>query len=572
MKKEEKRYTADFETEYLTAKQIEEGAQTYVWAWALCDCDTYEIQTGTSAATFIQKMETLGSCEIYFHNLRYDIQFLLSYLMHNGWKQTTSNKHMQPKTFTSLVSAQGIAYSMEIKTKTGKVLILDSLKKLPMKVSKIAEDLKLDVVKGEIDYHQHREEGGTLSAEDLDYIKRDVLIPAIALNKIFFENGFTRRTIGADCLEYYKQIQPKFARLFPKLPEKERTFIRDALNGGTVYANPKKAGKLLKKNGKDYDDNSMYSWAAHGMSGFKLPIGQGIYYEGGYEYDARHPFYIQHIRVALELKKGHVPFIHAKHNGLYRDTQFVEDTHGEKIELVLCRYDIELMYDNYDVKYIELINGYKYEAGRGYFDKYIGHFYEMKRKAKEEGNRIAYLTSKLFLNNLLGKFGQTETGSNQIYSINDSGIITSEPVWSKKDTVYLPVSIAVCAIARQMLFRMINANLDHFCYCDTDCIKIDGELNIPEGVKIDNFELGAWKVEAEWDAAVFIKPKTYAEHTENGWKITGAGMTEEVKANIVQAMEKDPKSFKKNAKFLGKLRQTKVPGGVVLTETTFQIT
>lgn len=571
MKKTELNYTADFETEYLTEEQIKAGARTYVWAWQIRSIDTLEIyETGTDIKGFIKALFTLKSCNIWFHNLKYDIQFLFNYLLSNGWQQVESNKNMKPYTFTSLVSANNIAYSMELKTNTSKILILDSYKKLPFKVSKIAEDLKLDVKKGEIDYKQHREEGGELSSEDLDYLSRDTLIPAIALKEIFIKNGFTKRTIGADCLEYYKNIQPKFYSLFPTLPENEAAFIKEALNGGVVIANPKYAGKILKKLGKSFDCNGLYSYVSHSKSGYELPLGYGEYFTGGYEYDKRKPFYVQHLRAAFKLLPGEFPCIHSQQKGLYLDTELITDTEGEMYELVLSCYDLELLFTHYDVQNLELINGYKYEVGRGYFDKYIDHFVNMKINAKKAENFTEYLTAKLFLNNLTGKFGQSTEASNKIYEIKE-GLLTSKSKYSTKKGLYMPIAVAITSSARLELFKMIDANKESFCYCDTDSCKLIGEPNIPETIKIDQYELGAWKLENTWDKAIFLKPKTYAEHTPKGWKITGAGMNDEVKEEVLKVLETKPEEFKIGATFEGKLKSKKVKGGVVLTEGTFTL-
>lgn len=564
-------YVADFETEYLTEEQIKAGAKTYVWAWQIRNADTLEIyQTGTDIKGFIKALFTLKSCNIWFHNLKYDIQFLLNYLLLNGWKQVESNKHMKPYTFSSLVSGTNIVYSIELRTLTSNILILDSYKKLPFKISKIAEDLKLDVKKGEIDYHKHREEGGELSAEDYDYLSRDTLIPAIALKEIFFKNGFNKRTIGADCLEYYKNIQPKFFKLFPLLDNNESEFLKQALNGGVVIPNPKYKGLLIEGEGEDYDCNGLYSYVSHSSSPYSLPIGYGEYFIGAYEYDKRKPFYVQHIRASFTLKKGEFPCIHSSQKGQYLDSELITDTEGDMYELVLSCYDIELLFTHYEVHSIEFINGYKYETARGYFDAYIDHFVEMKINAKKAGNFTEYLLAKLFLNNLIGKYGQSTKSSNKIFEMKD-GLLTSKPKDSVKKGLYMPIAVAVTSSARLELFKMIDANKESFCYCDTDSCKILGKLNKPEGIEIDNYKLGAWKKEGTWDKAIFLKPKTYAEHTKDGWKITGAGMNDEVKQEVIKQIEEDPNNFQIGKTFEGKLITKKVKGGVVLTEGTFTL-
>ena len=566
--KRTKRYIADFETLYLTNEEIQQGSRSYVWAWALCDCDDYTIETGSSIKTFFDKIQTLKSCEIWFHNLKFDFQFILSYMLTNGFKQVESNKNMKTFEFSSLVSVNA-TYSCEVKFAKNTILFLDSYKKLPFKVSKIAKDLHMEVQKGEIDYKQKREEGAELDPIDEDYIKRDVLIVAKAMNEIFFSKGLTKRTIGSDCLEYYKKIQPNFFKFFPKLSDKVIEFIKPAYKGGVCHVNKKKQGKILT-NGKDFDMNTMYGFVQFSESGYLFPLGEPVYFKGGYTKDAMHPFYIQRLRCSFKLNKGMQPCIQTSLNGLYRQQEYIEDTKGERIELTLCNYDLELLFSHYDVKNIELLGGYKFAARRGMFDKYISYWYDKKQQAKKEHNDVEYLTSKLFLNNLGGKFAQGAIASNQIFSLTDEGIVSRKPKTVKKETLYLPVAIAMTAAARCELFKVIDAAGDAFVYCDTDSVKVDDvDLELP--IRIDDFKLGYWKQEAVWDQAVFVRPKTYAEHIGNHWKITGAGMNDEVKEHVIEAIEEDIHSFRIDAEFSGKLITKHVPGGVVLQDSTFKI-
>lgn len=564
-----RRYIADLETLYLTDEEIKKGARAYAWAWALCNCKDYSIKTGTSMKSFFEELQKIGNSEVWFHNLKFDFQFILSYMLENGFKQVEGNKDMKSFTFSSLVSVNE-TYSCDVKFPNNTILFLDSYKKLPFKVSKIAKDLKMDVQKGEIDYHAKREEGGQLSAIDEDYIKRDVLIIAKAMNEIFFSKKMTKRTIGSDCLTYYKKIQPNFFTFFPKISKELIEYLQPAYKGGVVVVNEKKRGILLK-NGHDYDMNSMYSFVMHSKSGYLFPIGIPEFFTGGYKKDVRHPFFVQRFKCSFKLKEGMQPCIQTSMNGLYNQHEYVKDTKGELVELTLCMYDLDLFFKHYEVKNIHLLDGYKFKARRGLFNQYIDHWYEVKKQAKIDGNFVEYLTSKLFLNNLGGKFAQGAIASNQIFSLNEKGIVQRKPKVVKKNTLYLPVAIAMTAAARVELFKMIDfVGEDAFVYADTDSCKIDKDVDL-SSFNIDDFELGCWKHEGDWEEAIFVRPKTYAEKTDKGWKITGAGMNDEVKENVIEAIEKDTNSFRAGAKFSGKLLTKHVKGGVVLREGIFEI-
>ena len=70
-----KKFTADFET----CTWLED--ETYVWAWALCEIGgKFETIVGTNIESFFEEIDSLNNPQIYFHNLKFDGSFLISYL------------------------------------------------------------------------------------------------------------------------------------------------------------------------------------------------------------------------------------------------------------------------------------------------------------------------------------------------------------------------------------------------------------------------------------------------------------------------------------------------------------
>ena len=131
MKKKNNYYVADFETLVLTKEEIQQGKNTYVWAWAVCDVDnTDHVKYGTDINSFINYISTLKSGSVvYFHNLKYDGQFILSYLLSNGWKQS-HNMKLNDHEFNAIVSDIGVFYMIKLKFGKTNISIFDSLKKL----------------------------------------------------------------------------------------------------------------------------------------------------------------------------------------------------------------------------------------------------------------------------------------------------------------------------------------------------------------------------------------------------------------------------------------------------------
>ena len=99
-----RRYICDFET-------TTDENDCRVWLWGSVDVDNDSVlKYDNSMESFIAWCES--TCEIgYFHNLRFDGEFIINWLLHNGYKYSDSGR---AKTFTGLVSDMGQWYSLDI--------------------------------------------------------------------------------------------------------------------------------------------------------------------------------------------------------------------------------------------------------------------------------------------------------------------------------------------------------------------------------------------------------------------------------------------------------------------------
>ena len=177
------KYTADFET----CVWLKE--ETFVWAFAICDIETEDIIIGNNIDDFMQKCKDLKNPTIYFHNLKFDGEFILYWCLTHGYTYT-EKQNKQDKTFTCLISDMGMFYTIEVYFKVGnkkvnKVTFIDSLKIIPFSVDVIAKSFGLPISKLKIDYKEPREKGHILTPLEEDYIKNDVLIVAKALKILF---------------------------------------------------------------------------------------------------------------------------------------------------------------------------------------------------------------------------------------------------------------------------------------------------------------------------------------------------------------------------------------------------
>ena len=95
-----KNYVGDFET----ATWFED--ETYVWAWAVCEIGNEDhIEINNSIETFFDFCKKEKNPVIYFHNLKFDGSFIISYLLENGYKHIKDKKERDNLTFTTLISA-----------------------------------------------------------------------------------------------------------------------------------------------------------------------------------------------------------------------------------------------------------------------------------------------------------------------------------------------------------------------------------------------------------------------------------------------------------------------------------
>lgn len=576
-----------------------------VWASCLVDIETGDtVQLGTDIESMFEYLENKNTV-VYFHNLKFDGEFILSYLLANGYKYSDKKKD---KTFDALITDGGLFYSITVifkkhKKKYQKVVFYDSLKKLPFKAEVIAKAFELPDSKLKIDYQADRERGHQLTKEEVDYITADCRIVAGAL-KIQMEKGLTRMTNASDALHNYKDtLGRNFERWFPVLPVELDADIRRAYKGGFTYLNPKDKGKHVR-GGLTFDVNSLYPWV---MYTCLLPYGYPMYFEGKPEPDAHYPLFIVHMRCTFKLKDGHIPCLQLKNNRRYVETEYLttsEDAMGidEPVELHLTSVDYQLLLDHYDIDDVEYINGWKFKGATGMFKDYIDHWMHIKETTTGALRQLA----KLMLNSLYGRFALNPRAFKRACYMDEDGVVKYEVIDTKekaerygidppelRDPVYTAMGCFITAYARNKTIRSAQAVYDRFIYADTDSLHLEG-TQMPEGMEIHPTHLGAWKFEGEFVDSKFIRQKTYMETMKTVKKdslrvyctllntqwdiyreadgihctvthVTCAGMPDNVKAKVTYD------NFNEGSTFDGKLMPKRVKGGVVLVETTFTI-
>ena len=580
-----RKFAADFET------NVSE-TDCRVWAYSICEIGNPDnFIYGNNIEDFMKFCQNKReNYVLYFHNLKFDGEYIFNYLLNNGYECIKDKKERRDKTFTTLISDTGQFYSIEIffdtknKKHINKVTIYDSLKILNFSVEQIAKDFNLPIRKLELDYKTNREIGHVLTQDEIDYIRNDVEIMARAL-KIMFDEKLTKMTIGSDALSNYKEMNKNFNKYFPVLPYEIDKDIRKSYKGGFTYLNDVYKEKETKE-GIVLDVNSLYPSV---MKFEKLPFGEPLYFDGKYEDDMLYPLYVQTFSCMFKIKKNKIPTIQIKNNLSFLPNEYIKSSEGDIVTLTLTNIDIELFFDHYDVYEITYHSGWKFRAIKGLFTSYIDYWSEQKINAKKDKNDALYRISKLMLNSLYGKFGLNPDVRGK-YPYLDENEVVRYAMYPKetRNAIYIPVASFITSYARRKTittsqlikdFTINKYGIDYYIYSNTDSIHL---LNIDESelssfVDIDDYRLGAWKLESKFKRGKYIRQKCYIElGYDDKLNVTIAGLPKKLAPlinfenfNIGFTTENlTDEEIKNTGK---KLTFKHVKGGVLLVDTDFTI-
>lgn len=549
-------YSFDFET-------VVNLEKTRVWLWGAINLDNEDFEYGTDIDSFIKSFCTIN-CKGYFHNLKFDIQFIFYWLLHNGYKHT-SEREPREGYFSTLISDMGVFYSAKIHFfEGGTMTLFDSLRLIPMSVREIPKAFGFDVQKLKINYEEVQIDdlNHVPTEEEIEYVKYDCLIVSRAVKEMK-ARGMVKLTAASNALNQYRSMTDKaeYKRLYPQMPISTDADIRRAYKGGWTYLNPKFKDEMLGV-GRVYDVNSMYPWA---MKYCELPWGIPIYFDGKYEPDLEFPLYVQCLSLKFKLKSGMYPSIQIKGSFRFVDTEYLTESGDEKVLLYLTSVDYQLLIDTYDIWDVEYIGGYKFRSITGMFSDYVDKWYGLKNEHKKSGNKPMYLVAKLMLNSLYGKFGSNPIKRQKYPYLDQEHDIVKYEVSAKEEgkTAYVPVAAFITSYCRNKIIRTAIACGDRFVYADTDSVHIIGDEEPP--IDIDTYRLGAFKHESTFRRAKFHRAKCYIEDINGEIDKKCAGLPVSARENF------DFDRMVPGVQFDGKLVPKNISGGVVLIDRKFTI-
>ena len=579
-----RKFTCDFET-------TTDLDDCRVWAYAICEIgDPDNFIYGNSLDEFMEWCQNPKENYLcLFHNLKFDGQYILSWLLKHGFEYVADKKNRHDHSFTTLITDMGQFYVIEVYFKVkghkvNKVTFHDSLKLLNFSVEEIAKSFDLPISKLKLDYHAKREIGHVLTPHEVDYIRNDVRIMALALD-ILYKQGMTKMTVGANALHSFKSICNNFAQLFPVLPLEVDADIRKSYKGGFTYLSPKYREKTTGR-GLTLDVNSMYPAK---MVQEWIPYSMPEPFEGKYKPDKLYPLFTQRLSCTFDIKLNKIPSIQLKNCASFMPNEYIESSKDEIVTLTLTNPDLELFFQQYDVNVIAYHGGWKFKRARGMFTDYINHWTEEKIKAKKEGNRPQYLLSKLMLNNLYGKLALNPIGRQKAPVLKDEELHYLMLPTEERKPIYIPAATFITSYARKYIIEtsqfirdwsMKNKGYDAYVYSDTDsihCLLDKSDLDVlKKHIKIDPYELGAWDCESTWTRGRFLRQKCYIEEIDGEIHSTVAGMPKHLShlvnfdnfnVGFTTADFTDEEIGEKGRK----LKYVHTDGGVVLVPTDFTI-
>lgn len=601
-------YSADFETTVYDGQD-----HTEVWASALVALDSNEPLVFHSIGETLDYLKKQNEdAVLYYHNLKFDGNFWLSYLITElgfaqGYEQISDTeihwkkkKQLNNNELIYSISSMGQWYSIDFKYRGHIFTLKDSLKLLPFSLKKIGKDFKTEHQKLDMEYEGYRYAGCEITPEEEQYIKNDVLVLKEALN-IMFAEGHNKLTIGACCLSEYKKIIGKedWEIFFPKLHEIEidreqygasnaDEYIRKSYRGGWCYLVDGYAGQTFK-DGTTADVNSLYPSMMSSESGNFYPIGKPYFWKGStIPVQALKPnrYYFIRIRTRFYLKKDKLPFVQIKHNIRYKATEMLKTSdvydkrtnkyyktykdiqgieHDTKVELTLTMTDYKLLKEHYELEDLEILDGCWFYAEKGIFDDYINIYRKIKMESKGAKRTIA----KLFLNNLYGKLATSPISSfKYAYEREDESLGYKVIVEENKEPIYIACGSAITSYSRNFTITAAQQNYHGkgkrgFIYADTDSIHCNLKPNEIQGIRVSDNAFCAWKLESCWDIGKFIRQKTYVEHVTHEdlkpiehpyYNIKCAGMPDSCKDLLLISMgelEATEKQKEKYKDFIG---------------------
>lgn len=585
-------FAADFEN---TTAQADAG-KTYVYGAGIMEMGEDEPHIFDTIEEFFQYLENLtkepGKIRIYFHNLKYDGMIILYHLLTHGYNWGEKGKYG----IEGIVTDDRQIYQIKIRMKRKTIEIRDSLKLLNGKLEKIGKDLKCPTAKltGTVDYDKIREPGYRMDDTERRYLAADVKLLTEILQHCQTMGLLDYMTAGAfafanlkeslyqdihrltddemeerKLLPFFKSyLQDNFRAVFPELPVYIDNMIRKAYRGG--YCINLSDGQPYEGQGVVLDVNSLYPSC---MYHHYYPYGREEYFAGDNIPEGCRTYFV-HIFTRFSLKSDGLPFLQLKNSFRFAENEYIKESLDEELEFWMCSVDFETFLENYDIQYLEIVEGFAFKSRIDLFDNFVAKHYEAKKNATDKTTRQA---AKINLNSAYGKLGSRINRTKGIPYIGEDGVIhmTAEDTDDYPSSTYIPAACFVTAYGRQRIIREARKCLKNVRYIDTDSLHLV-DMTKEEAAKIydiDPVELGLLDCESKFDRARWLRQKTYIEADGEKINVKACGLTEDGKRQYLEIYKgQEIEGFARGLELEDvRLQQCATVGGVFLRKTSFKI-
>lgn len=525
-------YGCDTETDWTP-----EEDRTWVCQWSLSDgerCDHgRDVGRLMMAIDALMRKTRYKTTYIYFHNLKFDLEFLNDSLLE--WKRSKCAE------VTGIVR-RGRPVLIRVSPLKGQwkgvLEIRDSLLKLPQtRVKDLGRLVGLDkLVPPSEDGKFHAGWSEELDFSDphvYDYVDHDAAIVALAMRKLHRE-GWTHSTVTGDAWRnahaLVEETRGRFSwqNLFPELPLEMDRWCRRAYIGGVNFSEHigRCEGPITH-----VDIHSSYPSVMAGVPigdmQMEMPVGKP------YQFSPEMPsegLWIGEMVCRLKLKPGMRPWLMypSAMDAIAEDWDCIRPFYETHLPHVWVWTSVDWRNINrfYYVLDLEFRGAWRFHGEVGTLKPYVEHWYAEKEKARREHGKdsMEYVHSKRMINALYGRFGLDTQTPDASLDLDDNG----NAVWQEVEkpypedgmTVgagdcYVPYAAFATSYARYRLLDPMAPHGDrppmipfsHVIHMDTDSIIYYGRP-IPEMLGED---LGTWGLESQPTCVYEGGPKRYIE-------------------------------------------------------------
>lgn len=466
---------------------------------------------------------------IYIYNLSFEWSFILPVLLKRGYTfQAVLNENSSMGFYSISTKSVSSVWEAVIKKAPnfGYIRFRDLAKIFGGGLGKVASSFNLPTQKGEIDYRLNRLHNYQVTKEEKEYCFKDTRIIVDILlemqkrnDKDFWKSlsmsSYSMHKLIRFGFPHYLKPFKQFRKQYPELGLDETKFLRESIEGGLCYANPRYQYKDFKVKIAHIDARQMHPSSAYL---FPYPFGEGEYFKGK-------PLLNRICCCRIKISYDDVL--------LYSNIKLIGCPYITDKIMTVWDFEIAVMkkcYVNFEVEYID---GYAYHFKMLPWRGYYKYNFDSREEAKKIQDQFLIMYFKGLNNGSYGKLLERPHNYTFANYINPEGIIDSIIMEKEEQQVnakytYIPVGSCIPARSRCRLINLaLKYGYQNVLYVDTDSIFFiwnEDTQKVWEKDTNQRKELGGWGWEEMIDEAQFTAPKRYKVLSEGKAIIKAGGI------------------------------------------------